>query len=280
MLFRAQQPGRESLPLKPFVLRMKDGYLLGMGAEEGKGSPCAHCCELWLTRRRVTVERIDTESLPIRRDLLAELISENSPHVFYELASDGTSTRMDCLVFPHPQCACSKQPFIAPVKNPKRTNFAFSPVHQIKCARFGTPNGNVWLTSVKGQAPLSDTTFQIFAAGRDRETSRFAAVDEWLKRSALADLSLSPHFIENHNLEMKDFRTGAEEILKRQAVLDLNHEGMGAGANYDEAVLNAMTAMAKARTIRKYTSAMKNPMLVVGSNNWVRGRVPFFLFVQ
>ncbi len=280
MWFRAQQVDQGSISLTPFVLRMREGYLLGMGADPTKGGPCAHCCELWLTRRRVVAEQIQTESLPIRRDLLDALIAENSPHVFYELASDGTSTRMDCLVFPHPQCPCSKKTFVAPVKTPKRTNFAFSPVHQIKCARFGTPNGNVWLTSVKGQAPLSDRTFQVLAAGRDREVARFHAVDEWLKRASLSDLLLSPDLAPGHGLPVRDFRTGAQEVMPRSALMDLTHEAMGAGANLEDATMNAFLALAKARTIRKYTGAMKNPMLIVGTNNWVRGRVPFFLLQQ
>ena len=55
---------------------------------------------------------------------------------------------------------------------------------------------------------------------------------------------------------------------------------MGAGATHEDAVMNGLTGLAQARTLRKYVNTMKSPMLVVGSNNWVRGRVPFFLLQQ
>ncbi len=57
-------------------------------------------------------------------------------------------------------------------------------------------------------------------------------------------------------------------------------ESTGTGATREEAVVDALQRSAMQHTLRQYASSMKNPMLVVGANNWLRGKVPFFLLQQ
>jgi hypothetical protein len=45
-------------------------------------------------------------------------------------------------------------------------------------------------------------------------------------------------------------------------------------------VVDALVGLAKVRTLKSYASAMKSPMLIVGANNWIRERVPFFMLQQ
>lgn len=278
MLFREAKPGARVESLKPFVLKLKDGFLLGLGRDPQEGSPCIQCAELWLSQRRVSVERMHLDDLLIRRDLIKSMVAENNPHVFHEISMDGTSTRLDCLVFPHPTCTCKKSDFLPPVQTSPRTNFAFSPVYQIKCARYGTPNGNLWLTSAAGTPASTGSPIQVYAAGREREESRFKAVDEWMKRAAFADLS--SRLVRGQKITGADLVTGQTMPLFESSQSILTPEGMGAGATREEALLNALMALAKARTLNKFSSALKTPMLVVGTNNWIRGKVPFFLLQQ
>jgi hypothetical protein len=277
MIFRAKHPGSH-VSLSPFVLRFNEGYLIGLAAEPGEGSPCVHCCELWLTRRRITSERLTVNDLPVRKELITELVAGNSPHVFYEVAKDGTASRLDCWVFPHPLCGCNREGFVVPGHKAKKINFAFSPITQLKCARFTTPSGNVWLTSASGASPLSENTIQVYAAGRDREASRLAAVDEWLKRAAFAELAMG--VTQGRPSVVEDFRTGKLDMASANSLMGMIPEGVGAGNNREQATLNAMCALARSRTLRKYSSTMKSPMLMVGTNNWVRNRVPFYLLQQ
>ena len=65
--------------LRPFALKLRDSFLIGMTPEPEQGSPCVHCVELWLASRRVWSERLNVQELPIRKDLLAILQKENHP---------------------------------------------------------------------------------------------------------------------------------------------------------------------------------------------------------
>jgi hypothetical protein len=137
--------GNRIVSLKPFLLKIKDGFLLGLEREPGKGSPCGGCVEKWLTDRKVWCERRDLSALLVRRELIAELLSENSPHIFYEIYDDGTEIRLESIVYPHPECVCDKLNYTPPKEITRKVNFAFSPIHHLKVVRFGTPDGNLWL---------------------------------------------------------------------------------------------------------------------------------------
>jgi len=276
MLGSVRIDGDKGLQLRPFVLKLRDSFLIGLTPEPEKGSPCVHCVELWLTHRRVWSERLNVNDLPIRRDLLAKLTQENHPHLLFEIATDGTETRMDCFVYPHPACGCAKENFVGISQMPNRLNFAFSPVSQIKCARYGIPSGNLWLTSASGS--LNHETIRVFATAGDREVSRMKAVESWMKQAAVEMFQGS---LPGEDLirTSEDFVTRAESPMNLKEAMQ-DSECIGAGENREEAMRDALSEFAKLRTLNKYTTQMKKPMLIVGANNWVRGNVPFFLLQQ
>lgn len=243
-----------------------------------KGSPCAGCVEKWLKQRQVWCEPTDLAELRVKRELIADLLAENSAHVFYEIMNDGSHTRLDGVVFPHPACQCQRSRYIAPEAWTKKTNFAFSPIYQLRCSRFGTPEGNLWLSCAVGDAPLSGNRLTAFGVATEREASRFQAVEEWMKRAALTDMKLRASGEESFAAET--LQTGESRVLGVDAIRRLNADSIGIGATRDEATLDALYGLAKARTLGKYAASMKNPMLIVGANNWIRGKVPFFLLQQ
>ncbi len=178
MLFKLKAPDRP-LPLKPFLFRIREGFLLGLAADPKKAAPCSECVEKWLKDRSVWLERAELSELNVRRDLIPELLGENSAHVFYEIANDGTSHRLDSVVFPHPECQCYRNRYLGSEEWNKKTNFAFSPITQLRCARFGMTEGNLWLSSAAGDSPMTKTPIKVFGVATERETSRFQAVYEW-----------------------------------------------------------------------------------------------------
>ncbi len=272
MRTKADSADARPVPLKPFLFRIREGFLLGLAMAPEVGAPCASCVQRWLESRGVWLERAEISDLRIRRDLLGDLLAENSGHTFYEISHDGLVTKLDCLVFPHPECSCQRSNFIPPREVNKKTNFAFSPITHIQCARFGTPEGNLWLTSAAGDLPGTGKKETAFAVASDREDSRMQAVENWLKKAALAATANEP-------LKSETLQTGALSILP-PPLLSTSGEVVGAGMNQEEATLDALFQLARTRTLRRYAGTMKNPMLVVGANNWIRTRVPFFLLQQ
>ena len=266
------------LPLKPFVLKTSDGYLLGLAPDPQKGSPCAGCTELWLKDRKISAKRIDLAHFLVRRDLIPELLSENSAHVFYEISDDGSATRMDALVFPHPACECDKLNYYAPNEITKKTNFAFSPIYQLKVARFGTPDGNLWLATATGDTPLTKVPVTTYGVERDKDVARFKVVDEWMKKTTSIDLPR--RLAGGETLASEVLQNGNIELLTKNQFKNSALDVMGAGKDKDEATVDALIALTRMRTLKRYAAQMKNPMLVVGANNWVRTKVPFFLIQQ
>jgi len=260
------------VPLKPFLYRIREGFLVGLAMDPQAGAPCSACVGKWLESRGVWIEPADLSDLKLRRDLLGDLLAENSGHVFYEISHDGLVTRLDCMVFPHPECVCHKSAFIPPREITKKTNFAFSPITHIQCARFGTPEGNLWLTSASGDMPGTERKETAYAVHADKEVSRLRAVENWMKKAALTATQSEP-------LKSETLQTGALSILPPQ-LLASSGEVVGAGETREEATLDALFQLARTRTLRRYAGAMKSPMLVVGANNWIRTRVPFFLLQQ
>lgn len=278
MAFFRQGFDRTSVVLKPFLLKIREGFLLGLSPDPEQSSPCSGCVQMWLIDREVSVEKVELSNLTVRRELIPELLAENNSHVFYEIDLDGSYTRLEAIVYPHPNCSCEKTNYIPPKEINKRTNFAFSPLTQIKVSRFGTPDGNLWLASATGEAPLAAQTFTCYGVDKDKEAARFKAVDEWMKRCVVLDLP--KRMARGETVPGEVLQTGNVELFNRSLPNQSQFEGVGVGANKDEATLDALFNLAKVRTLKKYTSSMKNPMLVVGANNWMRTKVPFYLLQQ
>lgn len=243
-----------------------------------RGAPCSNCVYLWLKQRNVWVEPATLADLTTRRDLIADLLAENSAHVLYEVCKDGTAVRMESVVFPHPKCTCEKSHYISPPTHSKNTNYAFSPLYQIFCTRFGTPDGNLWMTRVTGDSPLTEKTLTVYAVEKEKEDSRRKAVDEWMKKAIQADFSTRVQ--RGEMIASEVLQTGDYELMKRSQNDSPNVSALGTGKDREEATLNALVELAKVTTLRRYSHSMKNPMLIVGANNLIRQKSPFFLLQQ
>lgn len=269
---------KRSEVLKPYVLKTRDGFLLGVAPEADKASPCPHCVFSWLKDRNVWVEKSSLAELTLRRDLITDLLTENTPHTLYEISQDGSAIRMDCLVFPHPQCSCNKTRYIQKTHVTKNTNYAFSPLLKIFCTRFGTPEGNLWLTRATGATVFSEEMLTVFGVEKDKEQSRSKAIEEWMKKAVQADL---PHRIKKGELIASEvLQTGEYELLGKSTDSQSVMGAVGAGKNREEATLNALIELAKSTTLRRYSQSMKNPLLVVGANQFIREKAPFFLLQE
>lgn len=275
MLFRSKPAGERPASLKPFVFRVREGFLIGLAMEPQEGAPCAGCVEKWLGERDVWAERVSESELPIRRDLFDELVAAGSAHVFYEISRDGSATKMECAVFPHPSCGCAKDSYLPPEKLSRRTNFNFSPILQLSSERHGTPKGNLWVTSAVGPSPLGKQPVSSLGSGIDKETSRFRAVDQWLRQASAADAEWRQR--QGERLEHAQLQTGREEAGRELSVAGRTVESIGVGKDREEATLEALMSLTLKQTLKRYTNSAKNPMLIVGANNWLRERVPFFL---
>ena len=263
--------------LKPFVLRTREGFLVGLGADPEKASPCVRCVQGWLEKRGMGSQPGKIEELNLRRDVLAELLASNSPHVVYEVHHDGTVNRLKSTIFPLPGCACSKAKFIAPVDQDPTSNYTFSPITHLKCVRYVTPQGHLWLTSAGGQTALDKEKVTVYGAATSKAESRRAAIDNWLKQAANIDLRGREKREEPIPVEV--LQTGNGDLLSMQSRADA-WQALGAGSNYEEATLEALYALTRQKTLQGYANTAKNPMLVVGANNWLRQRVPFFLLQE
>lgn len=249
-----------------------------MEREPSKGSPCSGCVEKWLTDRGVWCEKRDLSNLMVKRELIAELVAENSPHIFYEIYNDGTQVRLESIVYPHPDCVCDKLNYVPPKEVTRRVNFAFSPIHQLKVVRFGTPDGNLWLATAVGNSPINRNEIIGYGADADKDAARFRAVDEWTKKAIQADLE--GRLERGEVLPSEVLQTGNVELITKAQSRKAVVEGFGVGSTRNEAILDALNRLSLVRTLKKYANAMKSPMLIVGTNNWIRGKVPFFLLQQ
>ncbi len=277
MFFSKTRPAPAVSPLKPFLLRTREGYLVGLAMEPQHGSPCVHCVQGWLEKRGLGSQLGKLDELKIRRDILAELMVENSAHVLFEIDHDGTVTRLKSPVFPLPGCGCSKNNYLAPSELDPASNYSFSPLTQIKCVRYVTPDGHLWLTSASGNTPLEKERLSIFGASTTKAGSRSEAIDEWLKQAALSDLRARTAAGEAIPLEV--LQTGNGDFLSLQKRRP-NWESVGAGKSFEEATLKALYELSKQKILQGYATSGKSPMLVVGANNWLRQRVPYFLLQE
>jgi hypothetical protein len=271
--------------LVPFVFQWSGGYLVGKAALPSEGSPCSSCFELWLVARKIAVTRLNLGQFRFSKEVLPLLELEKTPHVIFEVTFEGQVQRLDCVVFPHPQCSCSKDKFKVPASLPKKANFSFSPLFQIKCARYSLPKDNMWLACTSGNSPLTNHRIQVLSAASDREIARWGAYDVWLKKVIL-DAENSGH-LKLSEMEATDFRTSQTSQLAdlvgssvMNPKLDVGQKAIGTGKTYEEAVINGLCHFAKKRTIEKYIAVGRSPLLIVGSNNWIHQKLPFFVLQQ
>ncbi len=251
---------------------------MGLAMDPQKGSPCVRCVQGWLEKRGLGSQPGKIEELSVRRDVLAELLSENSAHVLYEVHHDGTVNRLKSTVFPHPGCECAKQNFAPPAESDPVSNYTFSPISQLKCVRYVTPNGHLWLTSAMGTTALSRERLSVFGSGTNKKDSRRAAIDNWLKQAAVSDLKT--RLSSEEPIPVEILQTGNGETLATQRRISDPWMSLGAGPDYESATLEALYSLTRQKTLQGYANSSKNPMLIVGANSWVRSRVPYFLLQE
>lgn len=249
---------------------MRDGFLVGLALDPLQGSPCSGCVQLWLSERKIMLEEAGVTDLRYHKTILADLFSENSPHVIYEVPEGGIPIRLECAIFPHPLCLCRKSNYLGPQTLTKHTNFAFSPIVQLKCVRYGTPEGNLWQAWASGRAFHSASFVTAYGMGREKEAARLSAVEEWMKKCSQLPVE------EETIATLSDFVSEKGEDVST-SVLNGALSALGAGATKEDATLNALHQLAKLKTLRQFSLENRYPMLIVGANSWLRQKVPFFL---
>jgi hypothetical protein len=270
---RKEEPSQAEL--RPYVLRLREGYLIGVAYEPAAASPCVECIQKWLLDRQITTHPVDVETWKLRSDLLQRVIQDANPHTCYEVGSDGSETKLENCVFPHPECSCQKENFHMPREFSWNLSFAFSPLTQIKCVRYTTPLGHLWLSSVSGKAAVSRQQIKVFGSGTTKEESRKRAIEDWLKRASVSDFECTHH--PKRPLAAESLQTLASTQVRLDDPLLL---GTGAGPDYTQATLQALYDLTKKRTLQRYSTNLKNPILVVGSHAWLRNKLPFFMLQE
>jgi hypothetical protein len=261
--------------LRPYVLKLREGYLIGLAYLPSVASPCVGCIQKWLLDRQIPSTEVEAGEWKVREDLFKKLAEESNPHICYEVSADGTETRLENCIFPHPSCDCQKQNHQLPSNFSWNLSFAFSPLTQIKCVRYTTPMGHIWLTSVSGKAVESGQAIRTYGTGASKEDSRKRAIEEWLKKASLSDFQFM--HLPKRPIPAESFQNlGATQIRLEDPLL----LGNGAGADYSKATLQAMYDLTKKRTLERYSNNLKNPILVVGSHAWLRNRMPFFMLQE
>ncbi len=279
MLFGGSSRSKSSsLALQPFVLKLRDAFLVGVAGDPRESSPCVGCIQKWLDDRKVWNEAGSMSDLTVRKDLVVEVMEKRDPHRFYEISKDGTAVRLECVVFPHAKCNCQRDRYIPAKKIGEHTNFTFSPILQLRSARYGTPEGNIWMSVAAGHAPISTKHVTGTGLSRQKSEARQQAVSEWMKRAAFSDKAY--HAAPSDVADVTAFQTATPTRVPLTELLLRGSEVMGTGTSKEQATMEAMFELAKVRTLKKYAASMKHPMLVVGTNNWIRQRIPFFLLQQ
>lgn len=266
MLFRRN--GRsEARPLRPYAFRLADSWLVGVAADPSAGSPCSGCVERWLRARNIEAQSVPLSEVPHSRDAVAERMLSDTPHSVAEISKDGNVVLLDGVVFPHPSCLCAGRPYVVPEKWNKKTNFAFSPIYSLRVGRYGTAEGNLWLARAEGDGP-DGRPFSVVAGAREREPARFAAVEKWLGRYAAQEAQLSSRALRSHPIVGGEPRLGPATTP---------FAGVGVGEDWNAAALDALYDRTRRAVLRQHAISGKTPMLVVGTGNWLRSKVPFYL---
>jgi hypothetical protein len=145
-----------------FVYKLSNGYLVG---REYPKAPCKKCIGMWLTERKVSNTLVDVSEL----SLCTEVFNSVELGVLYEIADDGTPTRLECELEKHPDCTCKGQTIR--YANSQKLNFAFSAIRQMKVARYTTPSGNLFVCNSTHRDGTTKS-----AVDTSREAARLASV--------------------------------------------------------------------------------------------------------
>lgn len=250
------------------VFRISTGYLLGFFPESNIASPCARCIEKWLTEQNEFLEKASPEEIVVRQDLVKELEIQKDPHTLYEVTPKGEAIKHENLVFPHPNCSCNKSNFILP-QEPKIESLSlnFSPIKKTLSARIASPTGNKWLTCFQNNSIVA------YGVSANKGEARKFALLEFIKKyfhmvqtpqKLLSEFGT--HFLSNESV----FQSSG---LNENSYLDV--EGMGLTAK--EAMMNSLHELAKQHTLKRFANLARNPMLVIGAENWVREQLPFYV---
>lgn len=266
MLFRRSSRA-ETRPLRPYAFRLAESWLVGVAADPSVASPCASCVERWLRVRNIEAESVPLADVPHSREAVAERMLANTPHTVAEISKDGSVILLEGVVFPHPSCVCSGRPYVAPDKWNRKTNFAFSPIYSLRIGRYGTADGNLWLARAEGDGP-DGRPFSVVSGGRERDLARFAAVEKWLGRYAAQEAQLTSRALRSHPIVGGDSRLGPATTP---------FAGVGVGEDWSSAALDALYDRTRRAVLRQHAISGKTPMLVVGTGNWLRSKVPFYL---
>ncbi len=264
--------------LVPFVLQLPSTFIVGMMMEGNEGSPCAQCLVLWLKEKGIEAQEIPFTQLPIRQDLMGELYAIRSGHVFYEVQIDGIATKLDCVVMRHPYCQCKADSYEMPRDFDCTKDFTFTPITQIKAARFGTPAGDLWMTSVSGKNLNTGQLVTALATSDSKASSREKAIFQWMKRYQHQEWSETVHpmpaMIQTQIFQHENpYLMPTSEFLEYEKII-------GSGRNRDAALLDGLQTLATKKTVLRFTHSGKSPMLVVGINQWLQQHVPFFLLQE
>lgn len=176
----AQTQAPKIQPKGAYAIKLKDGYLFGTNVtKDGQTkSPSHHDVLNWLKDRNIDAEVVDYRSVPEpeRKKMsghIADLLALNDPHTIYETSSyDKTPIKIDAIVEKHPDSPDYKEDNYIPKKQiNENTNFAFTPLSSVDSIRFGTPEGNLWVTTTKN----SHTGEVKHSIGKSKGESRLAA---------------------------------------------------------------------------------------------------------
>jgi hypothetical protein len=130
-----------------YAFRTKDGYLVGRNLERESKSPNPTDVENWLKDKNVDAVRIHPDEVPDRQIVRAVSSSSHDPHTLYETDSSGlNSIELNARIEKHPRSPDYAQNNYVSPSHGKAENYAFTPVHSMKVVRFGTPEGNLWVS--------------------------------------------------------------------------------------------------------------------------------------
>lgn len=179
---QAQPEPIKSKPANPefgnhsiYAIRLKNGsHLVGRNmAKEGK-SPNHHDVLNWLKDKNVESELVDPVNFIKTHKHTSNSILDHikdNPHKMAEVSHDGSTILMNSLIEKHPNSPDYKQNNYIPQKDLTNVNFAFTPFDTINVLRFGTPEGNLFVTKMKN----SKANEERYAISSDKEESRKSA---------------------------------------------------------------------------------------------------------
>lgn len=154
---------------KAFVFRLREGWLVGPVGDDVIHPDSVY---RWLADRGVAATPVPLDKAPkeIRDSISRVSQKDRDPHAFIEVSSDGQLvTVLQSALEPHPESKLDKFPkgIVKPPGEGKSTNYAFTSVTKIESSRYGTPEGNIWLTVA------TDRDGKVtYGVGNDRIASR------------------------------------------------------------------------------------------------------------